>query len=73
MTGLAKGHKDDEESGASLIWEKAERTEAIQPEDEKAQRVLINVYKYLKESYKEDRARFFSMYSVTGSEVMGAH
>lgn len=70
---LAKGHKDHEGTGASLLCEKTERTEAFQPGDEKAEGDLINVHKYLKEKYKKDRDGYFSMCSVTGPVVVGAH
>ena len=32
-----KGHKDDEGTGASLLWGKAERAGTVQPREEKAQ------------------------------------
>jgi len=38
-----KGHKDDEGTGASLLWGKAEGAEAVQPGEDKAQGDLINV------------------------------
>jgi len=42
LTGLspAKGHEGDEGTGASVIQGKAKRAGAVQPGEEKAQRVL---------------------------------
>lgn len=39
----------------------AERAGTVQLREEKAQGDLINVYEYLKEGYKEDGAKFFSV------------
>ena len=57
----AKGHEDDEGSGESHIWGKAERASTAQPREETAQEGVINVYKYLKGGWKEDRARLCSV------------
>lgn len=69
LLSLREAWADDEEAGASLLWGKAERGGTVQPEAEKAWGDLINVYKYLKKGYKEDRARIFL--EVTGDRGSG--
>lgn len=49
-----KGHRDD---GLENLGGKAERSGTAQPGEEKAQRNLINVFKYLEGRCKEERAR----------------
>jgi len=58
-------------TGASLLWEEADRTGTVQPGEEKAQGDLIHVYKYLQGRCKEDRARLCSV--VPSDRTKGLH
>lgn len=44
----SRATKKGKGSGTSLLWGKAARAEAVYPGEEKAQRDLISVYKYLR-------------------------
>ena len=67
-----KGHEDDEGTGVSLLWGKAERAGTVQPIEEKAQRDLINVYKYWWGRGNKMEPGSSQWYPVTGQEAMGA-
>jgi len=43
----SEGHKGDEGTGVPAIQGEAERDGTVQPGEEKAERDLINVFKYL--------------------------
>lgn len=58
----AKGHQDDERTGASLQCGKAVRVRTVQLREEKIQEDL-RVYKYLMGGCKEEGDRLFSVVS----------
>lgn len=50
-----------------LLYE--ERQDTVQPREDEAQGISINVYKYLMEGSKEDRSS--QWHSVTGQKALG--
>ena len=56
-----QGYQDSERPGAPLVCGKAVRAGTVQPGEEEAQGDFIDVYKYLKEGFKEDGGRLSSV------------
>ena len=59
-SGAREGHKNDPRAGASLLWGKAEKVGAVQPEEEKAAGDLIAAFQHLMGAYEKHGHRLFS-------------
>ncbi|PKU36214.1 hypothetical protein llap_13483 [Limosa lapponica baueri] len=66
-----KGHKDDQRIGASVIREEAEGAGTVRSGEVKAQRYLINVYKYMTERAKKAEPDSSQWCPVSGAQLPG--